>query len=467
MAEYIKTLTNKARTDSIYPRTLATAVEMNDRESTLEEEITSLWDTKLDKSLTKQLSTEDYTSAEKNKLMQIPITAEENQFAFSYIQKGTDTPIAANAKKATVKLEAGPNITILTNPTTNTITLAATGEIGTTADSTSIADLGNYYISTNVEDALQEVGYSLSNLTSAASGVTLEDVGEYYPVHNVEDALQQIGSSLNTLNTDKLNKSAYVALGDILYASDISTPIALSGNTTTTKKYLTQTGDGSISAAPVWSELVLPSGLTAGSTSTGFLNYNGTTAATGQLYGGTTNPSNTTRLNYDGYLYATKLYSGANEVITAAGGTLNGTLLFANASSPNTQTIQFGDNSGWNFRMMTNVSGTPTVRYTFSDQGNFTAVGNITAYSDERLKTNIQTIPNALEKVQQLRGVSFDKDGKHSIGVIAQEIQKIIPEVVLEGEYLSVAYGNIVGLLIEAIKEQQNQINELKTLIGK
>ena len=65
MAEYIKTLTNKARTDSIYPRTLATAVEMGDRETTIEEEITNLYTTKLDKSLTKQLSTEDYTSADK------------------------------------------------------------------------------------------------------------------------------------------------------------------------------------------------------------------------------------------------------------------------------------------------------------------------------------------------------------------------------------------------------------------
>lgn len=103
--------------------------------------------------------------------------------------------------------------------------------------------------------------------------------------------------------------------------------------------------------------------------------------------------------------------------------------------------------------------------------GNFTAVGNVTAYSDERLKTNVETIPNALTKVLALRGVEFDKDGKHSIGVIAQEVQKIIPEVVLEAndemKTLSVAYGNMVGLLIEAIKEQQKQIEELKALVGK
>jgi hypothetical protein len=95
--------------------------------------------------------------------------------------------------------------------------------------------------------------------------------------------------------------------------------------------------------------------------------------------------------------------------------------------------------------------------------GSFTATGDITAYSDKRLKTNIETISGALEKVNALRGVTFDKDGKRGLGVIAQEVEKILPEVVLDGEeYKSVAYGNIVGVLIEAVKEQQKQINELK-----
>ena len=98
--------------------------------------------------------------------------------------------------------------------------------------------------------------------------------------------------------------------------------------------------------------------------------------------------------------------------------------------------------------------------------GNFTATGDITAFSDERLKTNIETIPDALEKVNALRGVTFDKDGKHGLGVIAQEVEKILPEVVINGEeYKSVAYGNIVGVLIEAVKEQQKQISELKEKI--
>jgi hypothetical protein len=98
--------------------------------------------------------------------------------------------------------------------------------------------------------------------------------------------------------------------------------------------------------------------------------------------------------------------------------------------------------------------------------GNLTMAGDVTAYSDERLKSDIHTIPNALEKLTSLRGVNYIKDGKESTGVIAQEVEKVLPQVVHTAEdemgTKSVAYGNMIGLLIEAIKEQQAQINELK-----
>ena len=98
--------------------------------------------------------------------------------------------------------------------------------------------------------------------------------------------------------------------------------------------------------------------------------------------------------------------------------------------------------------------------------GAFTATGDITAFSDARVKENVETIPNALEKVTALRGVNFNKvgDEKRSTGVIAQEVKEVLPEVIHENEdgMLSVAYGNITGVLIEAIKEQQKQIDELK-----
>lgn len=126
-----------------------------------------------------------------------------------------------------------------------------------------------------------------------------------------------------------------------------------------------------------------------------------------------------------------------------------------------------GTSGGTSFNFLTAPNASAAaVAATLSSAGDFTAVGNVTAYSDERLKSNIRTVNNALDKVTAMRGVYFDKDGKSSVGVIAQEIEKILPEVVLDGDYKSVAYGNIVGVLIEAIKEQQLQIQELQKKLG-
>jgi hypothetical protein len=112
-----------------------------------------------------------------------------------------------------------------------------------------------------------------------------------------------------------------------------------------------------------------------------------------------------------------------------------------------------------------------TTRFTFDDAGHFTATGNITAYSDITLKENIETIPNALNKVTSVRGITFDRkdqEGLRQTGVIAQEIETILPEAVITDEdgIKSVAYGNLAGLLIEAIKEQQHQIETMKEEIN-
>ena len=123
-------------------------------------------------------------------------------------------------------------------------------------------------------------------------------------------------------------------------------------------------------------------------------------------------------------------------------------------------------NGGWGTAMMT-----------LDRSGNATFAGNVTAYSDKRLKKNIKTIPNAIETVRQIRGVTFDwkETGESSMGVIAQEIEAVpalqclVRETPKDGASAfaqkNVAYGNMVGLLIEAIKEQQQQIDNLKQTI--
>lgn len=108
--------------------------------------------------------------------------------------------------------------------------------------------------------------------------------------------------------------------------------------------------------------------------------------------------------------------------------------------------------------------------------GDLHVEGDVIAYSgqvasDKALKTNINTIENPIDKVKQLDGVTFNwlKNGKASAGVIAQDVQKVLPEIVSEvkslddtSSHLAVDYNGIIGLLIETVKEQQNQIDNLK-----
>ena len=101
--------------------------------------------------------------------------------------------------------------------------------------------------------------------------------------------------------------------------------------------------------------------------------------------------------------------------------------------------------------------------------GSIKAEGDITAFSDGRYKTNIVTIDNALDKVRQMRGVYYHKDDdldNRKVGVIAQEMEKIIPEVVMtdttEEKKKSVAYGNLTAVLIEAVKTLAERLERLE-----
>ena len=111
------------------------------------------------------------------------------------------------------------------------------------------------------------------------------------------------------------------------------------------------------------------------------------------------------------------------------------------------------------------LSGALTVNSTIKATGTVTCSDCITT-SDERLKKGITKIDHALEKVNQLNGYTFlkDGDGQRTTGVLAQELLNVLPEAVFEREdgYYAVTYGNIVGLLIEAIKELQNEIKFLR-----
>jgi hypothetical protein len=162
--------------------------------------------------------------------------------------------------------------------------------------------------------------------------------------------------------------------------------------------------------------------------------------------------------------------------INGTTGTDKPSIIFSHANNTETYTVGFGYTDS-NFRIKKDHGhrngGWGTALMTMDRSGNVTFAGNVTAYSDERLKTEIKTIENPLDTISKLRGVTFKwkESGDDSMGVIAQEVEAIAETKCLVSETpedgncdinpKNVAYGNMVGLLIEGMKEQQTVINRL------
>ena len=173
------------------------------------------------------------------------------------------------------------------------------------------------------------------------------------------------------------------------------------------------------------------------------------------------------------YMVGTKLfwYNGTADVMSLASSgalglagnvwhtTLDGKNRFHFTTNGRTY---FGSQDGYVWR-----SAADADLLTLTNAGDLTAVGNVTAYSDIRLKKDVVTIKDALHKVEAIRGVTFkriDGDGTTQMGVIAQEVEPVCPEVVFtDGRgNKSVAYGNMVALLIESVKELSARVRELE-----
>ena len=130
--------------------------------------------------------------------------------------------------------------------------------------------------------------------------------------------------------------------------------------------------------------------------------------------------------------------------------------------SGDTYSLGIDNSDGDKFKLSYGALGTNDM-LVIDSSGNATFAGDVVAFSDIKLKENIKTLDGS--KVYNMRGVSFTRkdNGNESSGVIAQEIQKIAPELVNETDgTLGVAYGNLTGYLIEAIKELKAEIEELK-----
>ena len=191
----------------------------------------------------------------------------------------------------------------------------------------------------------------------------------------------------------------------------------------------------------------------ASNTLTNNLNITG-----GQGAGNTAAYSSAKRLIFDNDYTTTA--KGPNKITLYDAGFLAG---FGIHSS--TVSYYSGDTHKW---YKATTADNASIMMQLDGSGNFNATGDVTAYSDIRIKENIVSIIDPLNKVLRLRGVSYNRidtdDKSTKIGFIAQEVEKIVPEVVTydkEQDRYGVSYGNITALLVEAIKEQQIKIDNL------
>ena len=210
---------------------------------------------------------------------------------------------------------------------------------------------------------------------------------------------------------------------------------------------------------------------TAGSVSNALTINNG---GSGSASGSTFNGSGAVTISYNTIGAPSTTGAGASGTwgISISGTANNATNLGGVAASSYLTSVPNASTQVSSLGVGTSASGT---------SGEIRATGNITAYysSDARLKENVQPIPDALDSIDKINGVTFDwtadflkdqgeEDGyfvrKHDVGVIAQEIQAVLPEAVAEREdgYLAVKYDRIVPLLIQAIKELKAEVETLK-----
>jgi len=368
--------------------------------------------------------------------------------------------------------------------------------IGTLSGGLNIASAQTYKINNTEVLSSTTLGSGVVNSSLTSIGTLLGglniDSGQTYKINNtnVLDATTLgsgvVNSSLTSVGTlTSLNVSGTTTLAGIATVTGttlFSRQLSVSGIVTTgTHNLITgntyQIAGVNVLSATTLGANVVTSSLTSVGTLSGGLNIasgqtyrvNGTAVLDATTLGSSVTASSLTSvgtltsLNVTGIVTASS-FSGnatsATSATTATTATTASQLSFASSSSPSTRYLVFTDTLGGNSEANVNSE----LQYVPST-GNLSAT-QFTSLSDATKKKNVRPIENSIELTKQLQGVRFDwiNNDKPSLGLIAQDVEKVLPELVeTNGDGIkSVSYSNMIGVLIEAIKEQQIRIEELE-----
>ena len=290
-------------------------------------------------------------------------------------------------------------------------------------------------------DNLGNEAYLTNNRIPKGTGI------EHLNDSNISDT-----GTLITLGSNTVVNGTLLATGTTLVSSSAQVDVLSTTNIArlATTGSNTFNGNQTVTGSFTVTNNTFSIGATA-NTYVGPTQYGGIVFPRGQILYSNTNNQNQFYLSSNAYTNASGVYA------------------YKNSSQP---AVALGlDNGAFTLQTAGNGTADATITWTtaitVTNAGNTTFGGTITENSSIRYKENVETINNGLDKVLQMRGVTYDKkdSGVKEIGVIAEEIYEVLPEVILkneEGEVDSVSYGRITAVLIEAIKDLKKEIEELK-----
>jgi hypothetical protein len=315
--------------------------------------------------------------------------------------------------------------------------LTSVGTLSAVTVSGNITANGNIVgdTATNISGINSVTATSFHGNGANLTGLTANQVGAIADV--VSDTTPQLGGNLD-LNSKLINGTGGVNITGIITATSFAgdgaglTNLSITGINTITKSVF---NDIDVTGISTFAGNINANGNIVGDNSTNISGINSVTATSfhGALSGNATSATTATNVTVADESSDTTCFP---LFVTAATGDL-------------------APKSGSNL--------------TFNSSTGALSATDFNSTSDENLKENIRTIEDPLAKVVQIRGVNFDwkENQKPSVGVIAQEVEKVFPELVASGEKKSVNYNGLIGLLIEVVKEQQVQINSFNERLSK
>ena len=333
---------------------------------------------------------------------------------------------------------------------------------------------------TNTNQLTNGAGYvtSAGSVASASNATTVGGLAVHSGTNNVANQIVRTDGNgyiqagwINTVSGD----NGTTAIDRVYASGDAYLRYYTPANFRTVLDVPTRGGSG---ASGTWSISISGSSTSCSGNAATSSSCSGNAASASTASGVTVNYNNASASSYQ------MLWGSGNAVYANSNVTVNPSTGYITTTSINASDwFRSSGSTGWyNSTYAVGIYATEAgnVRTynsaNFISAGSITAAGEVTAYSDVRLKSNIKTLEGSLSKILQMRGVEYDKDDAHRIGVIAQEVQTVFPEVISveanETQLLSVNYGALVAPLIEATKElnakiesQANEIAELKALV--